>query len=98
MLSGLPFAGSRPFAIEASRSLAIVLLVLYHVLATSGMRQMPHLLGIHDVGLHLAAGLAAGIGVPILMHLAVMRHPVTRMLVLGKGGPMPLVKGVTVGR
>lgn len=57
---------------------------LYHVIATSGARQTLEALGIRDLGIHMVVGLAAGIGLPILLHRLALQHPLSGLLVLGQ--------------
>jgi surface polysaccharide O-acyltransferase-like enzyme len=57
---------------------------LYHVFATSGMRQILHEFGISGIGVNFAFGTLAGLGVPVLLHLLADRYPLTRRYMLGK--------------
>ena len=74
----LPHTRSRVFG-----SLAFTI-YLYHVLATSAMRRALHAVGIQDLSVHLVAGLVAGIGIPVGLHLFAMRHPLSQLLIVGQ--------------
>lgn len=57
---------------------------LYHVLATSGMRRFLEGLGIDNLPLNLLLGILAGMCLPVLLHLLMMRHWATAWLFLGQ--------------
>ncbi len=59
---------------------------LYHVFGTAGMRRALHAGGIESVPMHLVMGLAAGLILPVAIHVLADRHPATRRLVLGMRG------------
>jgi glucans biosynthesis protein C len=56
---------------------------LYHVLGTAGMRTLLYALGVESLAVHLIAGVAAGLLLPIAIHLVAIRHPLTSRLLLG---------------
>jgi peptidoglycan/LPS O-acetylase OafA/YrhL len=56
---------------------------LYHVFATAGMRwALGRVTDVQPV--HFVAGLTAGIALPIVVYLIAVRHPMTRLLLLGQ--------------
>ena len=59
---------------------------LYHILASSFARRALDSLGVVQFEVHLALGIAASIGFPILLHLAAAQHPASALLVLGQHG------------
>lgn len=56
---------------------------LYHVLGTAGTRMALYGLGIESVSIHLIFGVAAGLLLPISLHLAASRSPVSAQFLLG---------------
>lgn len=62
---------------------------LYHVFATSFTRRALEGIGITSLDLHLLAGVIAGVGLPMLLHLAAARHPWTAMGFLGQRPALP---------
>ena len=56
---------------------------LYHILGTAGMRLALDRLGVTDVAIHVPLGVAAGIMLPVAIHLAAKRSPLTALLILG---------------
>jgi glucan biosynthesis protein C len=59
---------------------------LYHVFGTAGMHELLHWLGITQIPVLFFSSLAAGIGVPVAVHLTAKRFALTRRFVLGKSG------------
>lgn len=57
---------------------------LYHVFGTSGMRRILGNAGVQDVWVNFVFGTAAGILVPVLLHLAAAQFSLTRRLLLGQ--------------
>lgn len=55
---------------------------LYHVFGTSGARQALHAVGVRDIPITFAAGLAAGILLPVLLYSLAARDSRLRRLVL----------------
>jgi glucan biosynthesis protein C len=59
---------------------------LYHIFGTAGMRELLQWLEITQIPVLFFASLAAGIGVPVAVHLTAKRFALTRRFVLGKSG------------
>lgn len=57
---------------------------LYHVIGTSMMRRALQGFAIDDPYIHLLLGVAAGVALPVALHLAADRWALSRRLVLGK--------------
>lgn len=70
---------------KASRKIGVFCftIYLYHVLGTAGMRIALYRLGVTDLAVHLPLGVAAGIAVPVAIHLGALRHPITAAIILG---------------
>lgn len=56
---------------------------LYHVLGTASMRMLLHTLGVASIPFHVVAGTAAGLLLPIALHLIAIRWPISSQLILG---------------
>lgn len=56
---------------------------LYHVLGTAGARILLHKLGVESLPVHLLAGVASGVLLPVALHLLVSRWPLGAQLMLG---------------
>lgn len=72
---------SHPFTTKLGRLCFTI--YLYHVLGTAGMRTMLFALGVESLTIHLAAGVAAGLLLPIAIHLLAIRRPLTAQFLLG---------------
>lgn len=57
---------------------------LYHLFGTSGMRRTLDKAGVEDIWVNFVFGTAAGIFVPVLLHLAAAQFSLTRRLLLGQ--------------
>ncbi|RJL02823.1 acyltransferase family protein [Paracoccus siganidrum] len=65
---------------------------LYHILATSASRRVLERLDVDSLAIHVLAGTALGIALPVALHMLAMRWSGTRLLVLGlraKGAARP---------
>jgi len=56
---------------------------LYHVLGTAGARILLHKLGVESLPVHLLAGVAGGVLLPVALHLLVSRWPLGARFMLG---------------
>lgn len=78
--------------LENSRKIGVFsfTIYLYHVLGTAGMRLALEKMGIMSIAIHIPFGVASGILVPVLVHLAAKRHPLAALIILGiKPQPTP---------
>lgn len=99
LVTGCAICGAALLAAPRSQRLARLgpyglTIYLYHVFATAGLRTAMAAMGLVPwTWAALAAGLAAGIGLPVLLHRAAARTRIGRILVLGRWPELPTVGG-----